>query len=251
MEILYLALIFLFGLVLASFLNAQMYRWEKSYKLKKLLTFPSHCENCKKKLLWYELIPVFSYIFQKGKCLKCKKKISIYHPLSELFLGISFTFLFINDIQWYMYIALCFLFVMSYWDFAVMGFPKILAHLLLIFSSFTYIFNTLSYGYMFVIESGLVVGIVFSLVFLLSNLFYKNKKVFGMGDMFVILSISSLLTFRQALMFSFSSVLIGSIYGIIYALRNKRDLKFYIPFVIFLTIGFVISLLIPLPSWIY
>jgi len=246
----YLIFFFLVGLAMASFLNAQMYRWEKGYKFKKLLITPSQCEKCGKKLKWYELIPVFSYIFQKGVCSKCKTKISIYHPTSELFLSLSFVTFYYIQVSWYMYIILCFLFVMSYWDYSVMGIPKILAHLLLSFSCLVYLFRYMNNGYLFVIESGLTPAIVFSLMFLLMNLFYRKKKAFGMGDMFVILAVAMTLTWRQSIVFVFSSVIIASIYGVIYAIKNKRNLKFHVPFILFLTIGFVISLIFALPSYI-
>lgn len=248
--VLYTVLLFLLGLAVASFLNAQMYRWQKGFGFKSLIFTPSQCEGCKKSLLWNELIPVLSYVLQGGKCTKCRKKISPYHPLSELFLGLSFSLMYTVESPWYMYIALCILFMMSYWDFTVMSFPKIMAHILLIFSAVIYFLNVSSKGFTFILDSGFFVGVLFSIIFLLSNLFYKNKKVFGLGDMFVILSASMLLSFRQSLMFCFSSVFIASVYGIYYAVKNKRDLKFYVPFVLFLTAGFAISLLIPLPSWI-
>jgi len=250
MSYIYLITFSLLGLAFASFLNAQMYRWEKGYKFKKLLTTPSQCEGCKKKLKWYELIPIFSYIFQKGVCDKCKTKISIYHPISELFLSVSFAVLYYTQSPWYMYIILCFLFMMSYWDYLVMGIPKILAHLLLSFSCLVYLFRYMNEGYLFVFDSGLISGTVFSLVFLLMNLFYRKKKAFGIGDMFVILAVSMTLTWKQSIMFVFISIILASIYGVIYAIKNKRDLKFHIPFVIFLTIGFVISLIFALPSYI-
>ena len=50
----------------------------------------SHCENCKKVLAWYELIPVFSYLFLRGKCSKCKTKLSIWYPLTEIITGSLF-----------------------------------------------------------------------------------------------------------------------------------------------------------------
>jgi len=250
MVYIYTLLFFVLGLVLASFLNAQMYRWQKEFKFKKLLTLPSQCENCGKKLKWYELIPVISYIFQKGICGKCKKKISLYHPVSELFLGISFALLYYIQSPWYMYVILCFLFMMSYWDYIVMGFPKILAHILISFTCLIYFIRYLDGGYLFVFESGLIPGIIFSIVFLLMNLFYKKEKAFGLGDMFVILSVCMALTWRQSVMFVFSSVICASIYGIIYAVKKKRDLKFHVPFVIFLTIGFIISLIFALPEYI-
>ena len=105
-------------------------------------------------------------------------------------------------------------------------------------------------GYLFVIDSGLIPAVVFSLIFLLMNFLYKKKKAFGMGDMFVILAVAMTLTWRESIMFVFSSVILASIYGVIYAIKNKRDLKFHVPFILFLAIGFVISLAFALPSYI-
>jgi leader peptidase (prepilin peptidase)/N-methyltransferase len=218
-----------------------MYRWQKGYKINKLLTLPSQCENCGKKLKWYELIPVISYIFQKGECGKCKKKIAIYHPISELLLGISFALLFYKEVPWYMYIVLCFLFMMSNWDYVLMGVPKILAHILFSFTCLIYLLRYFNEGYTYAIESGLLPGILFSLLFMLMNLFYKKKKAFGIGDMFIILAVCMVLTWNQTIIFIFSSVILASVYGVIYAIKNKRDLKFHVPFVIFLTIGFILS----------
>ena len=182
-------------------------------------------------------------------CSNCKMKIPIYYPISEFFLGISFFALYYIGSPWYIYVILCFLFLMSYWDYSVMSIPRILAHLLLSFSCLIYLFRYISEGYLFVINSGLISGIIFSLVFLSMNLFYK-KKAFGMGDMFVILAVSMTLTWKQSIMFVFSSVILASVYGLIYAVKKGRDLKFHVPFIIFLTIGFVISQIFALPSYI-
>lgn len=50
----------------------------------------SHCDFCKKTLQWYDLLPVVSFISIRGKCRYCKKKLSIFYPLSELMTGIFF-----------------------------------------------------------------------------------------------------------------------------------------------------------------
>lgn len=249
MQYLYTFFFFVFGLVTASFLNAQSYRWKKNFKFKKLLTLPSQCEHCGKRLKWYEMVPVISYMFQKGVCGKCKEKISIYYPISELFLGLSFGAMYYVNTPWYAYIVLCFLFMMAYWDYVVMGFPKILAHLLLSFTIIIYLIKYLDGGYLFALDTGLISGIVFALLFSVMNLFYK-KKAFGAGDMFVIVAVCMTLSFKQSIMFMICSVFTAVIYGIVYAVKNKRDLKFNIPFVIFLMIGFVLSLIFALPSYI-
>lgn len=48
----------------------------------------SYCEKCKKQLAWYDLFPVFSWIFLKGKCRYCKTKLSIEYPLVEFLMGV-------------------------------------------------------------------------------------------------------------------------------------------------------------------
>lgn len=48
----------------------------------------SYCENCKHKLAWYDLFPVFSYLFLGGKCRYCKKKFSSEYMLIEILMGL-------------------------------------------------------------------------------------------------------------------------------------------------------------------
>lgn len=50
----------------------------------------SYCESCRHELRWYELVPFFSFLFLRGRCLKCKAKIPIDHFLCETGLGIIF-----------------------------------------------------------------------------------------------------------------------------------------------------------------
>ena len=50
----------------------------------------SHCEKCGHVLSWYELIPIFSFIFLKGKCRDCKTKLSFLYLFSEFFCGLLF-----------------------------------------------------------------------------------------------------------------------------------------------------------------
>ena len=77
----------LIGLIFGSFYNVVGLRVSK----KENLLFPgSHCPKCNHKLKPSELIPVLSYIFLKGKCKKCKEKISIMYPFIELCTGILF-----------------------------------------------------------------------------------------------------------------------------------------------------------------
>lgn len=91
MEIYYLIMFFIIGTVLGSFYNVVGYRLPKGESI----IYPaSHCPNCNHKLRPLELIPLFSYLFQKGKCRSCKQKISLFYPLFELLGGIFFALAF-------------------------------------------------------------------------------------------------------------------------------------------------------------
>ncbi len=74
----------LFGICVGSFLNVCIYRIPKK---ESIVVVPSHCMSCGKKLHWYELIPIFSYIFLRGKCSGCKAKISPQYCIVEATTG--------------------------------------------------------------------------------------------------------------------------------------------------------------------
>ena len=91
MELYYLIVFFIFGLVFGSFFNVVGYRLPKNMSL----TSPSsHCPQCEHKLRPLELVPVFSWLFQGGKCKNCGKKIPIFYPVFETFTGIVFALIY-------------------------------------------------------------------------------------------------------------------------------------------------------------
>jgi len=87
MDVYYLIIFFVFGLVFGSFFNVVGYRLPKNMSL---VTPSSHCTSCKHKLTPIELVPVFSWLFQGGKCKNCGSKISIFYPIFEISTGIIF-----------------------------------------------------------------------------------------------------------------------------------------------------------------
>ena len=90
-------ILFLYGIVIGSFLNVCIYRIPKQENIAKVR---SHCMQCDHQLKWYELIPLFSYLLQGGKCRVCKTKISVQYPLIEGANGILYVFIFmINGIN--------------------------------------------------------------------------------------------------------------------------------------------------------
>ncbi|WML36046.1 prepilin peptidase [Clostridium sp. OS1-26] len=80
-------IIFIFGAVIGSFFNVCIYRIPRGGSI----AFPpSHCTNCKKEIKWYDLIPIISYIFLRGKCRYCKEKIPIRYPMIEFTTALLF-----------------------------------------------------------------------------------------------------------------------------------------------------------------
>ena len=80
-------LFFLFGITIGSFLNVLIYRIPKKEDFVKTR---SHCMSCGYQLEWYDLVPLFSWIFLGGRCRKCRTRISIQYPLIELLNGILY-----------------------------------------------------------------------------------------------------------------------------------------------------------------
>lgn len=85
---------FIFGAIVGSFLDCIANRsvtntsfWGRSF-----------CDHCHKTLSWYELVPIVSYIFQKGRCTKCHKKVSPESTLVEIITGLITAFIVFSSI---------------------------------------------------------------------------------------------------------------------------------------------------------
>ena len=84
-------IIFLYGIVIGSFLNVVIYRVPKK---ENIVSTRSHCMTCGYQLKWYDLIPLFSWIFLGGKCRKCRTRISVQYPVIEAANGILYLIVF-------------------------------------------------------------------------------------------------------------------------------------------------------------
>lgn len=84
---------FLIGTFLGSFYNVVAYRLPKGESI----VYPSsHCPKCNHSLKPWELIPIFSFLIQRGKCSSCKAKISWFYPFSEMMCGLLFVFSYLS-----------------------------------------------------------------------------------------------------------------------------------------------------------
>src|SRR5687768_2211789 len=80
---------FVFGTALGSFLNVVILRYPAEGPLGR-----SRCPHCRQTLQWYELIPVVSFLLQRGLCRHCRRPLSRQYPLVELAMGVATAALF-------------------------------------------------------------------------------------------------------------------------------------------------------------
>ncbi len=88
------AVVFIFGLLIGSFLNVVIYR----LPLGESIVFPgSRCPACNAEIKWYDNIPVISYtLLLRGRCRRCRKSISPIYPAVELLVACLYLGLFIR-----------------------------------------------------------------------------------------------------------------------------------------------------------
>lgn len=127
MEIIYAITFFIFGICFGSFCNVIIYRLPRGESV----NFPaSHCPKCSHTLKFYHNIPLFSWIFLRGRCAFCNEKISARYPIVELCGGILFMlslyfceFKLVNSV--FLAIALVLLLALSFIDFEFHAVPEI------------------------------------------------------------------------------------------------------------------------------
>ena len=91
-------IIFLYGIVIGSFLNVCVFRIPKN---ENLVTVGSHCMECGHPLKWYDLIPLFSWLALRGKCRYCGSSLSLQYPVVEAVNGFLYLLVFaVNGWNW-------------------------------------------------------------------------------------------------------------------------------------------------------
>jgi len=98
MDLYLYTLIFITGTLIGSFLNVCIYRIPEN---KSIVSPPSSCSVCGHRLGFLDLIPVLTYVFNKGKCRHCGAKYSVQYPLIELLNGIFYLLVFYKyGLEW-------------------------------------------------------------------------------------------------------------------------------------------------------
>ena len=234
-ELLTYLIIILFCLILGSFLNVVILRFDE---LKTIIKVRSHCPKCKKNLAWYDLIPFFSYVVLAGRCRRCKKSISIQYPLVEAGTAIIFVLLYWQFGLTFQFGALAIISALLIIIFTYDILRLLVADILIYLGLFVwFVFLLIQYG---LIESdpsaifnslygGIILGGFLSLLVLVSR-----EKWMGKGDITLGVLLGTIVGFPNVILAGLLAFILGSIVGVLLILNKKKSLKDKVPFAPFL-----------------
>lgn len=189
------------GLCVGSFANVVILRGLSG---ESIVFPPSKCPKCSNKLKWYHNIPVFSYIFLKGKCAFCKEKISIQYPIVELLSAFLFVYTFINYGLTLTTLFTCIMLVM----FLIMSMTDlkeqvILTHHAYFLVGIALIYNFLNKEFLLPIL-GIIVGFGLMEAIARAGELLFGKRAFGEGDSYIGAAIGAIIGWK---MFLYSLIL--------------------------------------------
>jgi leader peptidase (prepilin peptidase)/N-methyltransferase len=240
MDVVSLAGLFVFGLLVGSFLNVCIYRIPR----RESLAWPaSHCTSCTRALSWYENVPVVSWSLLRGKCRTCRVPISIMYPLVELTTAVLFA-----------------------GGYAIYGWTPLLAVRLLFACAMIVLFVIdLQHRILpnVITLPGIIAGLVFSAVlpvpgwvaaaigavagggalFLIAEAYYRIRGVegLGMGDVKMLAMIGAFLGWQLTLVTLMLASFSGSIIGVALMASGKRGMQAALPFGTFLAVGALVA----------
>lgn len=240
--------IFIFGLCVGSFLNVLIYR----LPLDLPLSGRSYCPKCKKKISWYDNIPLFSFLFLKGKCRQCHSPISFQYPFIELITGVSFVMSFVlltnNQDLRFMILDFRFWVTIFYSLWIVSAFLAIfvidLKHQII---TDQIIFCTLIVTLLYQIFNSTIPISNYLLSATIASFFFfflykiTKEKGMGFGDVKLVFLMGLILGYPNIVLALYLAFLTGAIIGVILILARIKKLKQPIAFGPFLSIATIVS----------
>lgn len=228
---------FFIGIVVASFINVVIYRVPLGLSVAK---GRSYCPGCGHTLAWYDLFPVFSYFFLRGKCRYCKTKIPMRDTVIE-FVGGLIGILCFHHYQFTWDVLLVFVIMMilvaiTMIDFDTMTIPNGLVIALIVPT----IAMTLIHPEISLLERIIGFFIISLPMYLLIIII---PDCFGGGDVKLIAVGGFLLGWKLTLVAGFIAILLGGCYAVWLLLSKKSKKGAHIAFGPYLSMGIVVSLL--------
>lgn len=257
-------LIFFFGAAVGSFVGVVVDRLSSKEAIWK---GRSHCDHCRHKLHWNDLIPLVSFLALGRKCRYCHTPLSWYFFISELLTGVAFaiTAYAIFQDSWFLitdpnYLALTFyyftivgaLMAIFFADlrfgiipFKIVGFALavIVLWFLLLPSLYFSPLETNLLGFQTNFLNSLGAGFMASLFFFLLFVVTRGRGM-GFGDVVYAFLLGFLLGFPKVILALYIAFVTGACIAVSLIVGHKKQFKgSTIPFGPFLVFGTIVSLL--------
>ncbi len=237
MEILNIVIFFIIGTIFGSFFNVVGLRVPQ----KQSIVYPgSSCRACHRPLQPYELIPILSYIFLKGRCRTCGSTVSISYPLIEGITGIGFVWSYLH-FQWTaeLLVALVFLsllVIITVSDLHYMIIPNV------ILGVFALIFVALRFAIPLYPWWDSVIGALvgFCILYVIA---IASKGGMGGGDIKLYAVIGIVVGVAATILSLFIASVVGLVYGLLYLRKHEKKKGIPIPFGPAIAIGAWLSYL--------
>ena len=233
------AFLFVYGLVIGSFLNVCIYRIPEK---KSIIYPPSACPKCNNRIKWHDNIPVLSFFLLGGKCRFCGEKISLRYPIIEFMTGLLFVLFFIKfgveKIYFFYIIMVGYLITLALIDIDRKIVPDGILKYMLVTGA---VFSVFKFGGINLFEG--IIGATAGGTLLLILNYFTNGKI-GEGDI-KLASVIGMCT-GAAGIFSvmFYSFIAGAVVSVFLLASGKKGRKDEIAFVPFIAAGFIINALL-------
>lgn len=246
-EPLYFVLIFVFGACIGSFLNVVIWRLPRDQKL----DGRSQCPNCHHVLAWYDLVPLLSYVWLRGRCRYCQTQFSPRYFVIELVVASLFLlawlviqpntpltyFVLLRD--WFVITICVAVFVIDLEHYLILD-KIILPSAIAVLASNAFLIH-LSHGDLSDLGTSLLAAFLAAGFFGAMWLVSKGRWM-GLGDVKFAGLMGLILGFPNIVVALFFAFILGSLVGIGLLITGKKQLSSKLPFGTFLSLATVIVL---------
>lgn len=257
----------LIGLLIGSFLNVCIYRLPRDLSV---VRPRSYCPACKRQIAWYDNVPLFAWLWLKGRCRWCAQPIALRYPLVELATGVLF-FWIVYALGWTLAAFRMCVFAAIMVDLIVTDLADrilpdeftlggaaaalILAPFVPLPSQVTALFfsSDTPHWILALCEAAIGGAVPAGLLWLMGAVYRRVRKRegLGLGDVKMILMVGAFLGLPAALLTVFLGSILGALMGAAYIWFSGADYTYELPFGTFLGVAAIVVGLFgdPIMAW--
>jgi len=249
----FVLLLFVFGIVIGSFLNVLIYRTvhEESWVFGR-----SKCPKCKKQIAWYDNIPLVSFFVLRGKCRHCKKQISWSYPFIELITGLLFVWWFFIGFTFFrlssqpftvlqpgFWLSVGVLLIVVFFSDVIYGIIPDIAVVGLTFLGLLYRLLLFYSGIMYPLDFWRTLGgALAAFLFLLALWYGTKKRGIGLGDVKFAFPMGLITGWPGIVLALFLAFTVGAVVALGTVVTGQKKLSSRIAFGPFLVVGLIATL---------